>query len=406
MIAYIYKAKRGVDEIIEGRIMAENDDDAIERINRMNLLPIDIHPQDGTGLAVSNKWKSPFRGHVQNRDIMQFYLQTARLLKSGLPLLQALQVLEGQTANPAMRKCLAVTVSHVREGNPLSHALSGFRDSFSDLDVAIIRTGEGAGNLAPALARLTEYRKMMEKIQSRVRQALVYPAVVVAVGLATVLFMMIVIIPKFAVFFQDLGQELPYSTRILISISNWLNGSGLFIMGAGIVIFSYWWCAMKKATKKNMRDSLLAQLPLVRYLIIRLEMIRFLRSLNYLLQSGSSLTSSVRLSMETISNLKLQLQMKEKYCVLEEGGSLSHMLAQIVWIPDQVRSVMKIAEKSGKLEQALNELSEWYEEETDEDIEKFIKLLEPILILVLGGILSIIISALLMPVFSLSLNPN
>lgn len=213
-----YKAKKGPHETVEGMIVALSRDEAVDKINEMGFFPIDVR-EDRTGTAA----KSPlsfFRfPQVKSVEVITFYRQLARLAKSGLPILQALSLVKDHAQQASAKKIFETIQLSVRQGYSLSEALQAFPGVFSSFDIAMIQAGENAGRLDEALTKVVRYRLEQRELISKVRMAVIYPCFIVLMGLLTMIFMLSFVIPRYVLFFKDLGQNLPLLTRILIALS-------------------------------------------------------------------------------------------------------------------------------------------------------------------------------------------
>lgn len=223
MKKYKYKAKKSPTEVVEGVLTAAGQDEAIEKINAMNLIPVELEehtdePQKKGTVKVSKK---PQKGsRVKSKILTACYKQLSRLLKSGVPLLKSVAILADQQEDERLKAVLLIIEKDIREGKAFSESLLQYPSIFSSFETALIRAGESVGQLDETMIRIADYREQQESLLSKVRSAVVYPIFVFGLGLLTLLFMLIYVIPNFSRFFVDLGQELPFPTKLLIFLSD------------------------------------------------------------------------------------------------------------------------------------------------------------------------------------------
>ncbi len=399
MKKFRYRARKGPNEVVQGVLTAESQDAAIDKLSGMGLLPVEI---DEDFASFSEKtWSTGVDSKkVRLRDVATFYRQLSRLVKSGVPLVNVLTILAEQTSQHAFRTILENVRNQVREGHPLSASLALYPRVFSTFDIAMIQAGESAGHLETSLARIGNYREAQEELSSKLRTALVYPAIILAVGMGTVCFMLGYVIPKFSKFFTDLGQDLPAVTRFLIHVSQGIQDGWFWILLAAAVVF----LLMKKylESRRDKWDELMLALPKVGKIILMTQIARFARSLAILLQSQITLLSALKIALPVVSNESIKKELTACSKILEQGGYLSEGLRQSRWFPLFVVHWIRVGEESGRLDEILGEIADWYEQESAGFMKLTSQLLEPLLILLIGLVLGFIIIAVLMPVFSMN----
>ena len=401
---YRYKAKRGPSEVVEGVLAAVSQEEAIDKVNELGLVPVDIW-EEAAGVRGGARKTVPASSSgraVRGSDLLAFYSQTGKLVKSGVPILQAVFLLGQQTESNPFREILRKVHQELREGNTLSGALALFPKVFSAFDIGMIQTGEAAGRLEEVLDRLTHYHEQQREVYLRVRSALAYPAFIVLMGFATVIFMLTNVIPKFSRFFSDLGQDLPLITRILIGTSVWCERHVFWILGFFAVIFFSISRLLKNPATRVHFDALTLRLPLVGRVLLKSEIARLSRTLELLLKSGIPLVRAMKILVPVVGNLSVRAQIERCRVELEQGGFLSDSLKRSPLFPPFVCYFVGIGEESGRVDEALHEIAEWYEKDTVEAIKIMMSLLEPAVILVIGIILAFIIMAIMLPIFSIN----
>jgi len=395
-----YKAKRGPYEQVEGILFAETSDEAVDKVNEMGLLPVDIFEEKEKDLQ--KLFSAVKKGKLSGRELVVFYRHLSKLIKAGVPILRALAILSEEASNPAMKELVENIQAKVREGESFSQVLADFPGVFSAFDIALISAGEGGGNLEESLLRIGNYREQQDVLLKKVRTALTYPVFLFTAGVATVSFMMAFVIPRFSQFFSDLGQELPLATRVLISISHSFQKG--WPAALGLLLFAYFLLRRSLRIKKEkmILDRLLLKIPKIGELIIKMETVRLSRTLALLLKNGVHILNAVRISIPVLQNEAIRFQLDSACKVLQEGGSFSDILRDASLLPRFVFHLAKVGEETGRLDDILFEISDWYEQEVDLTVQTLMRLLEPLLILAVGLVLSFVIGALLLPVFSIN----
>lgn len=401
MTQYVYRAKRGPQEIVEGRVEAHSEAEALEKINALGLLPVRINAES----APLPEAKAPVvemrvRGRVKPRQLTVFTRQLASLLKSGVPILTSLTIIAEQSDNPYLRHIIRTVHDRVKDGATFSASLAPFPQTFSALYIAMVRSGETGGQLPDALLRISEYRARQEEIFSRMRMALAYPVLMAVVGIATIVFMLTFVMPRLMNIFTTLGQELPLPTRLVISASELLRQWWFWMALALIILLGRWQSRLPSANHIMSRIRL--HLPLAGKLIVKIELGRFCRTLELLLKGGIPILKAIEIAVPVVNNEILRDKLKDSYKVLEQGGSLGKSLKETRLFPAFMSNLIVVGEESGKLADALSEVATAYEHDADEAVKIMTNLLEPMMILAMGLIVGFIVIAMLLPVFEIN----
>lgn len=400
-----YKAKKGPTEIQEGCIVADSRDHAIDKINELGLVPVDIWETSPGGINNQPNIQAPQKNSglkIKAKDLLVFYRQLAKLMKSGVPLLQAVFLMMQENESPQVKKVLETLHKEIREGNTLSSGMLKHPQIFSAFDVGMIQTGEAVGKLDEVLLQIAEYRYRQRELSSKVRTALAYPSFVMVMGAFTVFFMLTYVIPKFTGLFEDLGQQLPLPTRILMGLSHWMQVQGPYLIVALAVFVILFMRMLRTQSGKMQIDTLLLSIPVVGKVVLKSEIARFGRTMELLLKSGIPILKALRIAEPVLQNRALAKEVFACHAVLEHGGYLSDGLRKGHYFPPFVCYFIAIGEESGKLDESLQEIADWYEKDTAEAIKIMTTLLEPTIILVVGGLLAAMIMAVLLPVFSIN----
>jgi len=402
MPIYVYRAKKGSDKIVEGSIEAVNEKEAVEKLSQGGYLPIKVKEsaQPKTAEAPSLAVR---RYRIRSSEITIFSRQLSSLLKSGVPILRALNVISGQSESPSFRNILTEIHNAVEDGAVLSSVLEQYPGVFPPLYVAMIRSGENSGALPEVLLRIADYRTKQEDIMSRFRMAMAYPLLMAIVGAATIVFMLTFVMPRLTRIFSSMGGNLPLPTRILISISQALRQWWPWIiLVLALVIFAGRKEASTKAGKIFV-SRLNLRIPIFGKFILKTELIRFNRTLELLIKNGVPILKAMNIAIPVVGNEVIKNQLKQSYQELERGGSFGRSLKDSTFCPPFMCNLIIVGEESGKLEEALAEVASSYERDTDETIRVMSTLLEPLMILVMGLIVGFIVIAMLLPIFEINL---
>lgn len=399
MAFFKYKAKDGPERIVEGKIEASSREEAIRRIEELGYFPLKIEEvsEEEFQRVISQ------RGKVYPREITLFSRQLATLIKSGVPILRGLTILGEETTNPYFRNIIASISQELKEGAKFSEALNKYPKIFSSFYVAMVEAGEGSGKLEEVLFRLADYRQAREEIISKVKLALVYPSIMLLVGVFTVVFMLVFVIPKLTLVFENLGQNLPFITQLLISLSKGFSQKGVVIL---IVIFVLALILRKQAKTKSGRRFLSRvklKIPVLGKLLLKRDLALLSRSLQLLLKSGLSILKAIELTIPLIENDILKESFIEGYKELKQGSFLGRTLKRFKVFPAFMVSLISIGEESGKLDLALEELASSYEKDTERILKVFTTILEPAMILLIGIILGFVVIGMLLPIFQINL---
>jgi type II secretory pathway component PulF len=401
MPLYKYRAKDGPEHIVEGQIEAKNKEEAIEKINQMGYLPVRLG-EEVVGRKQGKVPRSLFSAGLRTHDITIFSRQLASFLKSGMPILRALSIISAQSENHRLKDMIESIRAEVRDGKVFSAALAKFPRVFSPLYIAMVRTGEDSGTLPEALMRVVAYRQKQEEIFSRIRMALVYPAIMASVAIATIVFMFTFVMPRLMRIFSNIGEDLPLATKVLIAISTGFRQWWPVIILVGTVIFFIVKHQFTKAHAVRL-SRLKLRLPLFGNLISRAELARFSRTLELLIRNGIPILKAIEVAIPTVNNELIRQQLRKSCKDLERGASFGKSLQKSALFPAFMSNLIIIGEESGQLDEALCEIANSYEKETEEAIKMMTTLLEPMIIFVMGAVVGFIVIAMLLPVFQINL---
>lgn len=391
-----YTARELTGQEVTGTLTAVSEQEAVNSLAAKALFPIKI------GLAQTEATKRKQIGkRVNATHLATFYAQLGDLLHSGVPLLRSLEILERQTNKAALAVVLQQVREDVADGTRLAEALRSHPRIFSELAVSMVRAGEEGGFLEDVLKRIAQFTEQQEDMKGRVVGALAYPLFLIAVGVIVVTGLIVFMVPSFAPIFERLEEkgELPYATSLLMAISAGLQRYGLWLLVP--VAGAIWWFqnyASTDAGRTNL-DRLRLNVPGAGGIFRSLAIARFCRILGTLLKNGVPILPSLRIAKDATGNRVLSVAISSAADNISAGKSLAKPLAQSGQFPMEVVEMISVGEEANNLEQVLLDISDGMERRTYRKLELFVRLLEPLLLLVLAVMVLFLVVALLLPVF-------
>ena len=400
MPVYLYKAKDGPGRVVTGTLKEDSRPAVIARLSAMGYSPVSIEEQASGTSAASVRWH--FMHRPGKRDVTVFTRQLASLLKAGVPILRSLSTIREQSENPMFERVVVDIEARIQDGAMLSDALQRHPRLFPPLYVNMIKAGEWGGVLDGVLLRLSQVREEEEETRRKVQAAVAYPVLILTVGLITVFVLLAFFLPRILVLFQNV-QTLPLPTRILMAISRFFADTWQWLLVA-LAVLGLTLRSLLKLEKGKMRfDRFKLRIPMLRHFILYAELSRFCRTLALLLNAGVNIDRALELSMATVQNRVLHQDLdRARQDTIQQGLPFSGGLRRSVWIPVYVGNMAVVGEEGGHLDEALQEVSVFYEKELDLRMRLMTSLLEPLLILGMGVLVGFIVAAMLLPIFNLS----
>lgn len=408
MLKFNYEAKKGPKELVKGVIEAQSQGMAVSKLSRMGYVPIRVTLVEPKSL---NQKPQPIKKvkawnmfpGVGSRDVTVFTEQLASLLKAKVPILEAMNVLLGQTENINLKKIISSSVSEIRDGKTLSQSLSNYPKVFPVLYINMLESGEKGGILDETLLRLSDFRNKREEIKAKVTAALVYPIFIIMVGMASVFILLTFVIPRMSSMFSEVGQSLPLPTRILLLISTILKKYwywGAMVAAAVSIGFSKRGVGIKE---KLAWDKFKLKLPFIGDFVKKAVMGEFSRTLSLLLTSGIPLFQALKMVIPTLDNEVIKLELDLVYKSVVDGVSFEQSMKRSSWFPNFMINMLAVGERGGNLKEVLLDVAVFYEHETDRITKTITSLIEPAIILVMGLIIGFIVMAMLLPIFQINL---
>lgn len=382
---------------VQAEVEAQTVAAAARLLTERGLAPLDIKSKEETG------HRRFFKSHVPVKQKIIFSRQLATLINAGLPLVQSLENVRSQTNNKQLQEVVAAIISDVEAGTTLSGAMEKHPDVFDSVYVNLIAAGETSGTLDKSLERLANQQDKDADINSKIRGALIYPAIILLVLAAVVGFMVTAVLPQIETLYSNLpGVSLPTVTKVLLKLSHflvkwwWL----MILVGGALVVFFMRWSKTPGGASKVDRFKLNA--PLIGPIFTKLYMARFTRTASTLVSSGVPLIQMLEVTADSVDNVHIEEVIHQSIEQVKGGAALSKTLVDAPHFPDLVPSMINIGEQSGSLGGMMEKLADYYERELDNQIKQISTIIEPALMIVVGIIALFVVAAVLLPIYSLA----
>lgn len=399
MPTYTYKARDRQGELLTATIETENELSAAMSLRSLGYSVISIQKETQLEANLTDFWQKIRKTHQY--ELIFFSRQLSSLLKSGIAITVALSSIAEQTKNKLLKETINAVLKDIQAGISFSEALAKHPDIFSDLFVSMIKVGETTGILEEVLERLTQLNMQELEVKARIKSAMTYPLILVTVAIIIVSFLLINIIPKFVVVFETYEAKLPLATQILLGISFLLRRLWLLVIAA-VAIFIFWFRRYIKTEKGRYKfDFYLLRLPFFGQLYLKLIVARFSRTLGALVKSGVSILEALSVTEKTVGNSVISRVIDNIRSAITEGQSLTEPFKASGVFPATVIQMVSLGEKSGKLDQMLIEVANFYDREVDYTVRNITTALEPLLLLAMGAMVAFIALSVLLPIFNL-----
>ncbi|CAN5182295.1 type II secretion system F family protein [soil metagenome] len=392
-----YKAAKQDGKIVTGLIEAKDAKEAAIYLRSQQLFPIAVSSED----AKTIQDYLPFHKKFGFKDLVFFTRQLSSMLVSGLTLMQALSILRNQVQNPAMQIVLEGVIADVQEGQTLSQAIAKYPDIFTPTFVSLIRAGEASGLLDKILLRLADNLEKQQKLQATIKGALTYPIIVIVLMFAVVSVLMIFVIPQLTSLYTSMNIELPLSTKIVVGISNLFTKYWYIMIGVAVGSYLYYRKWYQSETGRVLFDTLILKAPVFGKLLTQSNMAEFTRTFGLLVGTGTLVVESLTRSADTIGNVVYKKAILAVSKRVEKGISIGDALSAGALFPSIVVEMVKIGEQTGKLDESLTKLSEYYEREVEQTVKALTTALEPFIMIVLAVGVGFLIISIITPIYSL-----
>ena len=397
MTVYVCKYLDTRQGVVTLEVDAPNRTDAVNRI-RLKGKPISVEEK-----VMGSKEIVLFQSKkIKLKDISLFCKQMSVMLESGIPLNNAVDILEQQATSKNLKSSLKIVSKSLKEGSQLSKAMLDQEGMFPDLLIRMVQAGEKTGKLDEVLEKMSEHYNKELKTSRQIRGAMIYPAVLAFLAVGAVLALLYIVIPSFSGIFEQSGMAMPLPTRIVLAASNFVRSSWYILFGVtGILVFLFLRYRSTEAGRYQL-DRLKLNLPVIKGPMQKIVTARFASTLAILTSAGIPLVEAIESAAATTNNAVVIEKMKIANEGLQKGERLTGMITSTGLFPPMLLSMVKIGEESGSLESMLVKTSDYYEEELETAIKQLLSLLEPAMIIVMGVIIGGIVASVMLPMFELA----
>jgi type IV pilus assembly protein PilC len=394
---YEYKVRDRRGGVVTGKLEGASQEAVVARLQGMGYAPISVRRR---GAGLDRELSLPRLGaKVKLKDLAVFARQFATMIDSGLSLLRALSILADQSANKELAKVLTAVRQDIEAGRPLSSAMTKHPDVFPPLMVNMTKAGELGGFLDGVMLQLAKNYEAEVRLRSKVKSAMTYPTVVFVLAILMCVAMLLFIVPTFASMFSTLGGDLPGPTKVLVALSGLLRTFALPLLLLVVVGFGVWARVRHKQGVRDVVDPLKLKVPVFGPLFRKIALARFSRNLGTMLSSGVPILSSLDIVADATGNAVLARAVRDVQDSVRTGRSLSQPLQEHSVFPSMVVQMMAVGEDTGALDTMLGKIAEFYDQEVEATTEALTSLIEPLMIVILGGVIGSMILALYMPIF-------
>ncbi|UCE78663.1 MAG: type II secretion system F family protein [Nitrospiraceae bacterium] len=384
--------------IESGEISADSKDDVASQLRKRNIVPTAINPK----AKKSAFFSMSLGGRVKDKDIVVFTRQFATMIDAGLPLVQALDILSTQVENKLLASTLATIKGDVEGGSTYADALRKHPRVFNELYVNMVAAGESGGILDTILNRLATYIEKAMKLKKKVKGAMIYPLVVSTIAVLVIAIIMVFVVPTFSKMFATLGGELPVPTKLIMGMSNFLAGWGGFILLMLSIGFIILYTQIRRTEKgKAVTDKISLRLPIFGILIRKVAVAKFTRTLGTLISSGVPILDGLSITAKTAGNKVIEYAVMDVRSAVSEGKTLAEPLTKSKVFPPMVNHMIAVGESTGALDAMLSKIADFYDDEVDNAVANLTAMMEPMLMVFLGGTVGFIVVAMYLPIFKL-----
>lgn len=396
MPTFIWKGRTASGATASGELAAGSQTDVVAALRQKKIIPTSIKVKE------EKKGLTLFGSRVSRHALSVFTRQFSTMLNAGLPLLSCLEILGKQTESAGLRRVLAEVRGDVEGGLSLADALRRQPKVFDNLYVNMVESGETGGALDVILLRLATYLEKMEVLMRKIKGAMIYPAIISLVAAGAISVMLLFVIPIFAQMFEGVGAELPAMTQIVIGMSNLLKVwaiPGIIIIIALFTILRRW---HKTESGAKAMDPLLLKMPVFGDLMKKQSIARFSRTLSTLLSSGVPIIDALEITARSSGNWVVEDAILKARTSIKGGENIADPLSKTTVFPPMVTQMIAIGEASGGLDEMLSKVADFYDAEVDQAVENLTSALEPLIMVVLGGIVGFLVISMYLPIFQLA----
>ncbi|MBR3332383.1 type II secretion system F family protein [Candidatus Saccharibacteria bacterium] len=397
MKRFNYKAKeKTTGKAVKGTIQAENEQIAGRLLVDQGYIPASVVEEGKDSILAKLK------NRITNKDRIMFTRQLSTLIGAGLPLAASLRTVSDQTQNKGMKAIAEEILASVESGKTLYDSFAAYPDVFNGVYLALIRAGEMSGTLDLALKRLADQEEKDAAMMSKIKGALVYPAIILVVIIAVLAFMMIMVVPQVRDLYEDMGEELPGLTQFLVDLTDFFGNFWWLVLGVlGGIVGGVFYFVKKTTVGRRFADNFKIHVPIFGGLFRKLYVSRFARTAEMMLATGVPMLDSIKIAIGAVNNVVVETEYSKSLEIIKSGKPLSESLKDKNYMLPLVPQMASIGEESGKIDEMLGKAAQVYENELDEQINGISTMIEPILMVMMAGLIGIVVGGTLLPIYSL-----
>jgi type IV pilus assembly protein PilC len=401
MAKFMYQAKNAAGALCTGQIEATDETEARVRLKAQNLTPLRLI-QTSKATKASSAGGSFFQKRASSKEMQIFTRQLSTLINAGITIVDSLKMLSEGRRNPVLKEAAAKVKTSIEAGRRLADAMASQPEVFDRFFVNMVRAGEEAGILDTILNRLATYMEKSEKIKKQIKGALFYPAVILVVAGLVVALILVFVIPQFQEMYKGAGQELPALTKMVVALSDFLRQKWYIAIGVVIAIPYLFMNYYRSEEGKNQVDAILIRIPVFGELIQKSAIAKMTRTLSTLLSSGVGMIEALEIASKTAGNQVIEQALVRSKESVMSGRPLALPLSKEPMIPDMVSQMIAIGEQSGTLDTMLGKIADFYEDDVENAVKAITSMIEPLMMVFLGGIIAFLVIAMYLPVFNMA----
>jgi len=397
MPVFAWEGRNRQGQTKKGSIEAPNEAAVMMQLRGQMINPTSVKAKTGAGFEIKL-----FKPRVKTRELVVFTRQFATMIDAGLPLVQCLEIQAEQQENKTFREVLSTVKNDVEQGQTFADAL-GRHETFDELYVNLVRAGEVGGVLDTILNRLAVYLEKADSLRRKVKGAMVYPASVMVIAIGVLILLMVKVIPVFEKMFKDFGGTLPGPTQMVLNISHWMQSYVVFLLaGIALAVFAYKSARKKSEPFRYRTDALYLKLPIFGPLLKKVAVARFSRTFSTMISSGVPILDALDICGKTSGNRVIQESLDNARHAISQGKTIAEPLQQSPVFDGMVCQMVAVGEQTGAMDTMLAKLADFYDDEVDAAVAALTSLLEPLMMVFLGGTVGTILVAMYLPIFKIA----
>jgi type IV pilus assembly protein PilC len=396
MAVYVWVAQGRAGEVKKGETEATNEAAVRTQLRRQGLKPTRVKEKPKDLLEMI-----PLKGRVKSNDVVIFARQFSTMIGAGLPLIQCLDILAAQEQNKSFAKIIRTIKEDIEGGSTLSDALRKHPKVFDDLFINMIAAGEAGGILDTILNRLATYLEKSMKLKRKVKGAMTYPVVVLVMSVGIITLLLVKVVPVFQSIFAGMGRELPFATQTLIDLSSFVTNNSLYIVCALVIAMVALVRFYRTEAGRYLFDRMIIKPPVIGPLMRKVAIAKFTRTLSTLISSGVPILDGLEIVSRTSGNKIIEKALMETRKNISEGKTIAEPLAATTVFPPMVVQMIAVGEATGSLDSMLSKIADFYDDEVEVAVAAMTSMLEPVLMVFLGGVVGGMIVAMYLPIFQI-----